>query len=145
MRRKKKQSHEFQNWWESQDEAFRIWWRGAECEEAGDVRGAIRLYTRAAKLGQPLAQSNLANLLDDKVKPSRAAEAVYWYKRAIKSGNENAAWNLAIHYRNRGSDRWYKYWLQIAANMGEKDAEELFRRINVGSKTRPRAKMRKKS
>jgi len=144
MPRRKKQSRAFQKWLEAQDEAFQIWWQGAECEENGDIKRAIRLYTKAAKLGEPLAQSNLGNLLDDKVSPNRPSEAVYLYKRAIKSGNENAAWNLAMHYRNLGTERWYKYWLRVAADMGEKEALKICRRIDRHSKTPEKVSRRKR-
>ncbi len=80
-------------------------------------------------LGDTTAQSNLATLLDDKIKPPRSKEAVYWYKRAVKGGDCIGAWNLAMHYRNLGKRRWQLHWLHVAARMGEPDAAKEVRRL----------------
>jgi TPR repeat protein len=80
-------------------------------------------------MGSVIAMSNLGNLLDDKVKPAKPKEAVYWYKRAAKCGYSAAAWNLAMHYRNLGRQRWYVHWLNVAANLGDDDARKQLRRM----------------
>jgi TPR repeat protein len=98
----------------------RLWRLGAEYEDLGDIDRAVKAYTKASLLGDPSAQSNLANILDDKL--NRPKEAVYWYKKAINSGYSVAALNLAIHYKNLKSRRWYIYWLNVAAKMGDEQA-----------------------
>jgi TPR repeat protein len=91
-------------------------------EETGDTEGAIECYLVAARLGEPIAQSNLALILETKVNPPRRREAIYWNMRAVRSGFPMAAWNLAINYRNRGKDRWYLHWMGVAAKLGYEDA-----------------------
>jgi TPR repeat protein len=99
-----------------------LWRRGVELEDKGEVDAAICIYLEAANMGHPLAQSNLGNMLDDKVYPPRPKEAVYWYKRAVRAGLSVAALNLAVHYKNLGQRRWYIYWLKAASEMGNTDA-----------------------
>ncbi len=103
-------------------EAHSLWVEACDLEEAGDTSEAMRLYAMAASTGYTPAQVNLGNLLDDKAVPRRPAEAIYWYKRAVKGGEPRAAWNLAMHHRRLGSRRWYVHWLTVAATMGEEDA-----------------------
>ena len=102
---------------------------GSALEEKGDFRGAVRAYRKAASDGDTASQSNLGNLLDDKIKPARPTEAVYWYKRAARHGNWAAASNLAIHYRNLGQSRWELHWLKVAAKLGDSDAPKQIRKL----------------
>lgn len=98
-------------------------------EDEGNIRRATKLYSRAARLGHAYSQNNLANLLDRQMKPAQEKKAVYWYKKAVKQGLELAAWNLAMHYRNIGNARWHRYWLRIAAKMGDEDAQNELKRL----------------
>lgn len=112
------------------------WKKGCEAEDAGDIKKAVRLYRAGAKLGNTAAQSNLGNLLDDYVHPPKPAEAVYWYKRAVRLGCYTAASNLAVHYRNNGKARWYRHWLSVAAKMGDEESEiELRKLLRTEKKT----------
>jgi len=108
---------------------YQIFCEASGKEDAGDIRGAMRLYRILAKAGDAIAQSNLANLLDDKVRPAKPREAVYWYKRAVRNGNYFAALNLAMHYRNIGKSRWQIHWLRVAAKMGAPDARREIRKL----------------
>ena len=111
------------------DRADALWRAGSDAEDAGDIEAAIAHYTASAKLGHTHAQSNLGTLLDDVVSPSRPAEAVYWYKRAVRCGYSGGAWNLAMHYRGLGVRRWYRHWLLVAARMGHEDAPHVLRKL----------------
>jgi len=102
---------------------------GSDLEDSGDVRGAIRAYRKAANDGDLPSQLNLGNLLDDKIKPARRKEAVYWYKRAIRKGYWPAASSLAIHYRNLGQSRWQLHWLKVAKKFGDTDAPRDIRKL----------------
>ena len=99
--------------------------QASDLEDEGRIASAVSVYGRASHLDDVYAQSNLGNLLDDKLKPRRSAEAVYWYKRSVRGGNGNGAWNLAIHYRNEGRGASFRYWVRVAARMGNQDALEL--------------------
>ena len=93
--------------------------RGCDLEDQGQFKLAIKHYLKAARLGSPEAQVNLANLYDEGTGCEKNLEqAVYWYKRAVKLGSPQAANNLAQHYRQLGKLRWARYWLDRAAQMG---------------------------
>src|SRR5580700_11143876 len=79
--------------WQAFDRAYEI-------EETGDLAAARLAYERAARLGSPHAQINLANLCDDgKSGSGNHTRAIALYKRAIKNGYPEAAYNLAQMYR----------------------------------------------
>jgi TPR repeat protein len=104
----------------------------AACEryEAGDRKRSMELFERTAALGVVEAQVNLANMLDDgDGVPSDFEAARYWYRRAIKAGSPEAAYNLGLGYLRRNNRRWARYWLQLAESMGDEDAPELLRLI----------------
>jgi TPR repeat protein len=103
------------------------------CElfEAGDRKRSVRLFLKAASEGVPEAQINLANIYDEGDGVKRDfARARYWYKRAVRRGAPEAAYNLGISYLNRGDLRWAKYWLTTAKSMGDDDAEKQLDRID---------------
>lgn len=93
-------------------------------ESLGDLKCAVGYLRRAAELNSIYAQTTLATILDDKIKPAQVSEARYWYKRAVRAGDHNAAWDLAMHYGARQNLRWYLYWLNVAEKMGDPDANE---------------------
>ena len=105
-----------------QIEACKLWAEANEAEERGRLVEAEALYTVAAELGYDLAMNSLAVLLEDVIQPPRAAEAVYWLKRAVDAGSDMAAWNLAMRQRQAGRRRWYIHWLTIADRMGCEEA-----------------------
>jgi len=107
----------------------RKWRDGSALEDAGKIAQAIRVYRAGARLGDSSAQNNLANLLDDHAVPRRPAEAVYWYKRALRHGGYTPAENLATHYAKLGKTRWQKHWLAVAAKLGGRDAAKELRVI----------------
>ena len=84
---------------------------------------AFEHFLISAKLGNVLAQVNLANLYDDgKGCDQDFKQAVYWYKRAIKLGSAEGAFNLAVHYKFHNNLRWAKFWFLRAIKMGDEDA-----------------------
>ena len=91
-------------------------------EERGDVRGAIRLFKRAAEMGNVVSTARLGTIYDDVLKPPRPDLAVLWYKKGIRLGYETAAQNLAMHYKMLGKTRWYRYWLNRAVELGDEDS-----------------------
>lgn len=111
--------------------------RGCHLYSAGKIEEAFTVFQYAAKLGSLEAQVNLANLLDSgAVGEKNCKQAAYWYKRAIKNGSPEAAYNLAISYRQQGKSRWFGYWIRKAAEMGDEDAlDELPH--NVGKNVKP--------
>jgi uncharacterized protein len=98
---------------------------GCDDYERGDFGSAIRNFEFAAKRGSPEAQVNLGNMLDagEGTEPN-VRRAIHWYKLAVRHGLPQAAWCLAITYRDRGAPRWANYWLRRACAMGDVDAAE---------------------
>ncbi len=96
--------------------------RGFELEKISDWDGAVAAFTIAAKLGSTDAKSMLGTIFDDRIVPARPREAVYWYKKGVEAGDENCAWNLAMHYKGLKQKRWYAYWLNVAKTMGYPEA-----------------------
>jgi TPR repeat protein len=95
----------------------RLWSRGCDLEDGGDVAGADLALRRAARLGEPMAQDHLAVMLDGKL--GRPRDAVRWHERAFRSGYDLAAWNLAMLYRGRRNRILHMRWLRIAARSGD--------------------------
>ena len=98
------------------------WKVGSGHADAGRLTEAITSYRRGAELGCLEAQNNLGVLLLDKVRPPETDEAVHWLKRAARRGHREAAYNLALHYRDQGRDRWRTHWLRAAAKLGHPEA-----------------------
>lgn len=114
-------------------DALGVFSEAFHAQEAGDLETAIRLYKKASRMGFVSAQTNLGNLYDDVLVPSQPRKAVETYRRAVRRGSEVGAWCLAVHYRNLGERRWYRYWLARAAAMGDEDAiDELARLDEAG-------------
>jgi len=64
-----------------------------------DYTTAIRIYQKAAELGDILAQYNLALMYElGEGTDIDAEKAVYWYKKAAKSGLPESQINLALCY-----------------------------------------------
>jgi hypothetical protein len=88
-----------------------------------NVRAAIRWYRRSAIAGNPSGQINLGVCLcvgrglrrDD-------AEALRWFKRALRQNDLSAPSNIASVYRDRGDNRRAVFWYQRAVAAGDGDA-----------------------
>lgn len=106
---------------------------GLERYSRHDLAGSMEAYLHAARLGHPLAQLNLGNILDDEILPSNPAAAVFWYTQSVEGGESSAAWNLAMHYRNKGDGNSYEHWVKRAARMGHPEAIEKLKAEGSGS------------
>jgi TPR repeat protein len=109
--------------------------------EQGLLRKAAAVFQKAARLGDPYAQTNLANLYDSgKGVRLNQPRARYWYRRAARRGVAEAAYNLAISYQHAGDQRWMKHWMKSAAKMGDKDAAAAVRTLAGATSTKRRSK-----
>ena len=100
---------------------------GCDLYEKGDVERAGASFLQAAKLGNAEAQVNLANLYSDGSLQSADgdAKAEHWYKLAVKKRVPEAAYNLAVHHKQRNNLARYRYWIRRAAAVGDEDAAAL--------------------
>lgn len=131
MKKAKKRSHRASPSEALAREAFE---EAYEIKRRGDLAKARRAYERAARLGSPHAQINLANLYDDGEFGRRnRLRAIALYKRAARRGFPEAAYNLAQLYRRDCLQRWYAYWLRKAAKLGDSDAKEELRALKAQS------------
>lgn len=98
---------------------------GCDLYEQGQFQEAFLAFQRSAKRGNPEAQVNLANLYDagEGVEQDRK-QAAHWYKLAIKKAVPQAAYNLAVSYRQQGKPQWAQYWFKRAAEMGDEEARD---------------------
>ena len=66
---------------------------------------------------------NLGNCYDDGtgVRRNRSA-ALYWYKRAYRRGESNAAHNLGVRWRNEQNFRRARNWFERAVRLGDDEA-----------------------
>ncbi|WP_129781561.1 tetratricopeptide repeat protein [Peristeroidobacter soli] len=109
--------------------------RGCGFEQQRRFKLAHDSYLIAAKAGSIEAQVNLANLYDEGKGCKRdITAAIHWYKRAVKSGSAEAAYNLGVHYQRRGVARWAGHWFKRAAELGDGDAKKELRRLIKRSK-----------
>jgi len=97
--------------------------QGCDLYEQGKPHEAFFAFQCAAKLGNPQAQVNLGNLYDagEGVEQDRK-RAAYWYKRAVKKQVPEAAYNLAVSYKQQGKIKWAQFWFKRASEMGDEDA-----------------------
>lgn len=94
--------------------------QGCDSAEREEFSSAYAHFLRSAKLGNAEAQVSLANMLDDGPGVlTDPVKAVYWYKKAVRSGCAYGASGLGIHYRNIGKRRWAIFWLKRAVLMGD--------------------------
>jgi len=108
------------------------WELALSLHEEGNLSGARAAYERAANLGHAAAQCNLGTLFDDEITPPDPVAAVYWYEMAARAGEACAAWNLAVHYRKKNDREKELEWLEVAANMGDEDAQRDLGRTSHG-------------
>jgi TPR repeat protein len=97
-----------------------------------DYKEAIRLYSAAADLGNPIAATNLGNsYFEGKLVTQDYKEAAKWYTKGAQLGDPAAQFNLARMYeRGRGVDVDSKQafkWYSDAAEAGLPAAQ-----INLG-------------
>ncbi|MCL2298489.1 MAG: sel1 repeat family protein [Proteobacteria bacterium] len=86
-----------------------------------DKTAAISWYLRAAKQEYADAKISLSCLLSEGDHPDYKA-AIFWAKSAIAQGNEFAAYNLGIIYRDLGKPKSALRYYQLATAMGDADA-----------------------
>jgi TPR repeat protein len=92
--------------------------------DAGDLRGALRLYRKLAKTGDATSQHSLAYTLEAECNPPRKREAAIWYKRAVRNGYAFSAWNLALGYAETRQLRWQMHWLKVYARLDREGAPQ---------------------
>jgi TPR repeat protein len=101
-------------------------YRRADWEQgSGNLLSGFRLLLAAAKLGSESAQLNLGYTYDVGigVRRNRSA-AMYWYKKAYRSGKGwgCAASNIGTIYRDERRYSLAKLWFQRATDYGDLDA-----------------------
>lgn len=104
-----------------------LYWDGAlnECMDyRQDIDNAVKLWTKAAELGNPHAQDALANYYNDYT--DNKDEALKLYELACNNGLSASCLTLSKTYElgsgvKKDSDKsyfWYKKWAKTACNEG---------------------------
>src|ERR1700722_9485782 len=87
------------------------------------MKAAFRLMLSSVKLGNTGAQINVGNYYADGTGVRRNREtALYWYKRAYRRGESNAALNIGILWRDEGKLRRALYWFLRAVALGNDES-----------------------
>jgi TPR repeat protein len=88
-----------------------------------NARTAVRWYRLSAIGGNSSAQISLGNSLSNGRGVCRDdAEALRWYKRALRQGDFCAPNNIAAVYRDQGDHRRAMFWYRRAVAIGDDDA-----------------------
>ena len=91
--------------------------------ERGDLKQAFKQYLAIAKLGCDGAWINVGYFYDVGIGVKRnRKQALYWYRRAYRSGHSAAASNIATLYRDEGRSRLEVIWYKKSAALGDADA-----------------------
>jgi TPR repeat protein len=98
----------------------------------GRHASAVKYYRRAARMGEPFAQRNLALTLLEKRTRAANQEGLAWLKRAARAGQAGAMYRLslelaAVSGKSSKRKELAIRWLKKAARAGSKDAVQLLR------------------
>jgi TPR repeat protein len=98
------------------DEANREW-------DAGNLTRAFKLFNMAAENGSSNAFNSIGYFFDYGLGVKKDQEkALYWYKKAARSGDSLSFCNIGLIFRDRGNSRRAKYWLTKATRAHDGDA-----------------------
>jgi hypothetical protein len=110
------------------------WWVGDSLEDGltdadgvvlakPNARAAVRWFRKSASAGNASGQIRLGVCLSSGCGVRRDdAEALKWYKRALRQADICAPNNIAILYRNRGNHRRAMFWFHRALAVGGLEA-----------------------
>lgn len=88
-----------------------------------DARAALRWYRQSAIAGNSAGQMHFGVCLCAGRGVRRdKAEALRWFKRALRQGDPSAPGNIASVYKDRGNHRRAMFWYQRAIACGDGDA-----------------------
>src|SRR6202011_4228644 len=91
--------------------------------DAGDVKLAFDLFTKAAQLGDQHALNSLGYFYDNGIAVRRnTAKALVWNKKAARSGDATAYANIGTVYRERRNFDRARFWFLKAFKNGGGDA-----------------------
>ena len=91
--------------------------------DKGNLKIAFELFLEGAKAGHEPCQDNLGVFYECGLgTPKNSKKALYWYKRAIKTGSATGMSNIANYYFKRGSTDRAKFWYRKAIKAGDGDA-----------------------
>ena len=97
----------------AESKAHRAW-------ERGDLKVALRIYHTLAQDSNLVACCNLGYFYDCAVGIKRNRnKALFWYRRAYRSGSGAAAANIATIYRDEGRVQLEVAWYKRAVALGD--------------------------
>lgn len=101
-------------------EAEELFARANSVWDAGDLKGALKLFRQAAAAGHISAKNSIGYFLDHGLGTRKnGSQAMLWYRKAARQGDLSACSNIAINYRNAGRPRHARLWFTKAANKGD--------------------------
>jgi TPR repeat protein len=116
------------------DEANQAW-------EAGDNRGAFKLFLAAAKNGEEDAYNSVGYFFDHGIGVKKDAASAYaWYRRAAMRGNLAGCLNLGVWYRDAQNIRRARFWFEKAYAQGDGSAAYELGKIHLTQRSNISAK-----
>ena len=96
-----------------------LFFRADKMRENGNNRAAFQLFLKAAKQGDVSSRLNAGYCFDVGLGTRRnSSAAMYWYKRAYRSGDASAANNIGTIWRDRARPQRAQFWFRRAVQMG---------------------------
>ncbi len=86
----------------------------------GNLSAAFRLFLEAAKDGDNAAKLNVGYFYDQGLGTQQdLAAALYWYKKAYRSGDASAANNIGTIWRDKRNPKRALTWFRRAVRLGD--------------------------
>lgn len=118
----------------SEDDLF---YQASQQWDAGNVKQAFTLFKLAAEQGDSNAQNSLGYFFDTgKAVKKNTNKALFWYKKAARSGDEMAYANIGTIYRDRRNYDRARFWFLKALKSGDGDAALELARLYLGRKSK---------
>jgi len=103
--------------------------------DKGNLKIAFELFLENAKAGDESSQNSLGIFYESGYGIRKnAKKALYWYKRAVKTGSEAGMFNIALYYFKKGNPARAKFWYKKAIKSGDGDAALEIAKIYLSSK-----------
>lgn len=91
--------------------------------DRGELSQALRLFLEAARDGDQSCQLNVGYFFDEGLGVRRSSEkALYWYRRAYRSGSASAANNIGLILRKEKRSKAALQWFLRALRRGDRDS-----------------------
>ena len=100
-------------------ESDRLMLKGEYFRDLGKEKRALKLFEKAANMGNPQAARSAALLYEE----NNVSQALYWHHKAVEGGATDSLLNLARLYETQGQEETARSWYAKAAQSGDAEAQ----------------------